>query len=506
VVSASGGVVFACAGSALVGCASNAQQSGYVQGPPAVPPGIVAPPPAATQVGQPLPQGWAWPVNAQTVLSGVAALATYRPINLNVLQANRGKKCAPVEVAPNIWITPLCTKLPHMSTSAKVQRRALPTANAATPDSFDLRTYQLDGPIKDQQQAGVCWSFAISTLMDNGLRRAGLSDVLAPLHIIADDEFDLLYDQGTGRPLVLETSWPYDPKKACELDTNPGDVWCESSYGVKENSWQSDPVTTSERSRAEASGVYRILTMHSLASSPGDPNEVANAIAQGQAVYGGFGIDQNVWSASHPGAVIPDWNDDGQGGHAISLVGYRTVGGAKQFLVHNSWGTSWGDGGYAWISENMIRQRMEDAFVISIGTASGQALPPRTIGTPNPPTPNPPTPNPPTPNPPTPNPPTPTPPPVASVFPFPFPFPFPTPIPAPPGTPCPNGQTRDALLGVCAPTCANGSAPIAGICTPAALPAPPSRCPAGQIADVLTAQCGPACPNGAPRAAGFCLP
>ena len=32
--------------------------------------------------------------------------------------------------------------------------------------------------------------------------------------------------------------------------------------------------------------------------------------------------------------------------HAVQLVGYGTEGGADYFLVRNSWGASWGEGGY----------------------------------------------------------------------------------------------------------------------------------------------------------------
>lgn len=39
------------------------------------------------------------------------------------------------------------------------------------------------------------------------------------------------------------------------------------------------------------------------------------------------------------------WNDDYQGGHAISIVGYDKKG----FIIRNSWGTSYGEDGYSTI-------------------------------------------------------------------------------------------------------------------------------------------------------------
>ena len=43
--------------------------------------------------------------------------------------------------------------------------------------------------------------------------------------------------------------------------------------------------------------------------------------------------------------------DTVRGGHAISIVGYRTDG---RFIVRNSWGTSWGDKGFGYLQPDYI--------------------------------------------------------------------------------------------------------------------------------------------------------
>ncbi len=53
--------------------------------------------------------------------------------------------------------------------------------------------------------------------------------------------------------------------------------------------------------------------------------------------------------------------DTVRGGHAVALVGYT----ADRFIVRNSWGTSWGDRGYAYASLAYAR----DAFVEAYGVA-----------------------------------------------------------------------------------------------------------------------------------------
>jgi C1A family cysteine protease len=449
-----------------------------------------------------LPAGWAWPVNPQAIALGLSQ-EVYRPVNVQALQSLAGRgPCAPVEVAPSVWITPFCGKLPSLSFSPKASSPpAAAAANTPIASGVDLRALGLDGPVKDQQQAGVCWSFAISTLMDNALRRAGRSDVMAPLHIIADDEFQLLFDKGSGKPLVLESAWAYDPHKACKLDENSGDrSYCQQAYNIQSGSWKSDPTLVVERTRAESSGVYRIMTFHPLSHSPAKPDEIARVLATGQAVYVGFDIDTKSWSSARQGAgaVLPDWTPDGSGGHAVALVGYRTAGNARQFLVHNSWGKGWGDGGYAWVSETMVRDRIHEAFTVTVGDSNGALATPTPTPIPTPiPTPTPT--------------PTPTPGPVATTGQFPFPLPFPAPGPASGGqaSACPTNAVRDLLLGTCVAPCAGGVAPVAGICPVLSAPAAPnaasSACAAGSSHDVVTAVCEPTCPSGRPRAAGVCF-
>jgi hypothetical protein len=331
----------------------------------------ITPPPA---IGSPLPAGWAWPINPQAVALGLSQ-EIYRPVNVQALQSLAGKgPCSPVEVAPSVWITPFCGKLPDLAFSPKAGTPAAASAPAALASSVDFRALGIDGPIKDQQQAGVCWSFAISTLMDNALRRAGRQDVLAPLHIIADDEFQLLFEKGAGKPLVLEPSWAYDPHKACKLDDNSGDTsYCQQAYNIQVGSWKSDPALSAERAKAEASGVYRIMTFHPLKHGPADPDEIARVLGTGQAIYAGFDIDTKSWSSDsrQNGGVLADWQPDGSGGHAVALVGYRSTASGRQFLVHNSWGKGWGDGGYGWVSEAMVKARIREAFTVTVGDSNG---------------------------------------------------------------------------------------------------------------------------------------
>ena len=50
--------------------------------------------------------------------------------------------------------------------------------------------------------------------------------------------------------------------------------------------------------------------------------------------------------------------DTGRGGHAACLVGYT----ASRFIVRNSWGTAWGDGGFAYASDAYAAAAFTEAY------------------------------------------------------------------------------------------------------------------------------------------------
>jgi hypothetical protein len=52
------------------------------------------------------------------------------------------------------------------------------------------------------------------------------------------------------------------------------------------------------------------------------------------------------------------------------MSGYRKLANGKhQFLIHNSWGESWADHGYAWVSEAMVQQYMRYAYKVTLDGA-----------------------------------------------------------------------------------------------------------------------------------------
>lgn len=52
--------------------------------------------------------------------------------------------------------------------------------------------------------------------------------------------------------------------------------------------------------------------------------------------------------------MLPPGSNGGTAGHAFVVVGYDDS--RELFRVKNSWGTAWADGGYAWVSYDLVRR------------------------------------------------------------------------------------------------------------------------------------------------------
>lgn len=237
----------------------------------------------------------------------------------------------------------------------------VPVLRGPLPPAADLRALGLDGRIKDQERVGACSYFAVSTVLENALRRAGIRDEISPMHVISSNAWDDLFARPSTRYLAPEPVLPYEPRAACQLGPRADEGECSAKYGVTYGSWRSNPGLAGAVARADAQGAYAGVFADRLS---GDPDEIAGEIARGRAVYAAFDIDGDAWSSSSvAGGTIPE-HPHGSGGHAVVLVAYQTTPGGRFFLVHNSWGTDWGQGGYAWLSEANLRRNFSSAFLL----------------------------------------------------------------------------------------------------------------------------------------------
>ncbi|MFI5042970.1 MAG: C1 family peptidase, partial [Acidimicrobiales bacterium] len=247
---------------------------------------------------------------------------------------------------------------------------------APPPDAVDHRQDGTEGPIKDQGDVGSCTSFSLSSAMDNGIRRQNKGDTMSSLHIWSHYAFPNMSRAGEGnlnKAIADWAVWPYDPSVACELDQSGGEEPCGPySPPVTQGGASSDPAIQASEKTAEAAGQWKVTEYDAV---PTDPDSIAALLATGSDVWFSMEIGNSWMNPS--GDTIADWDQNSiDGGHAVLLSGYRHKNGQRQFLIHNSWGPTWADNGYAYISESMLKQFIKSAYKVVVANASAPPPPP----------------------------------------------------------------------------------------------------------------------------------
>ncbi len=246
------------------------------------------------------------------------------------------------------------------------------------PDLVDHRLNGTEGPVKDQGAVGACTAFALSSVIDNSLRRAKLNITTAPQHLWSRYGIPTMEDAASAnlnRGITTHETLPYSGKEACKLMRDTTDD-CGEAYGVRPNTAQSDPALQAKLRTADGNAVHRAVAFEELEVNPPNIDEIVATLASGADLWAAFNVNSAAWvSSAMQNYVIRDWMF-ADGGHAVAISGYRKVNGSYQFLVHNSWGTSWGDGGYAWVNQSMVQRWLHLAY--KIRTDVDATTPPKT--------------------------------------------------------------------------------------------------------------------------------
>lgn len=197
----------------------------------------------------------------------------------------------------------------------------------------DLRT--LFGEARDQGERTTCLAFAASDA--HAALRAGwkpLSCEYAFYHAQRrggrgptvgarlPDMLDALRDDGQPR----EENWPY-------LDAPPVDL----------QKW---------RPPADVGDVYRRLG----AARPNSFDEIIRSLDGGAPILVLMYLSMSFYIGGVDGVIMPAAGEDPDYTlrHAVIAVGHGEIGGERAILVRNSWGTAWGDQGYAWLIESYL--------------------------------------------------------------------------------------------------------------------------------------------------------
>lgn len=217
------------------------------------------------------------------------------------------------------------------------------------PPTTDLRAWC--SPVEDQGHLNSCTANAGVGMVEYFERRAFNKHIDASRLFLYKTSRNLLHLSGdngaylrtTMGALVLfgvppEEYWPYD---AGEVDTEPP-AFC---YSFAQN--------------YNAIQYYRLDQPGITASKLLE--EIKKRLASGLPSMFGFTVYSSIAQAETTGKIpYPTEGEKVEGGHAVMAVGYddkmkikNQNAGSKAttgaFLIRNSWGADWGEGGYCWL-------------------------------------------------------------------------------------------------------------------------------------------------------------
>lgn len=224
----------------------------------------------------------------------------------------------------------------YFNARAKFKARRLAPRS---PSRVDLRTTGFLPSVVDQYDLGSCTANAIASAYGYEQRRQGL-EAYDPSRLFIyygerDLEGTISYDDGAfirdGMKVINklgapdERLWPYNI----------------SQFAVKPPKAAFDD------------GLKHQAVSYAAVQTVGVQVHVKQALATQTPVVAGFTVYSWFEDIGPSGvATIPTSMGNILGGHAILIVGYETLrshGGRVYAIIRNSWGSSWGDGGYCYV-------------------------------------------------------------------------------------------------------------------------------------------------------------
>lgn len=237
-----------------------------------------------------------------------------------------------------------------------VVRAAL--AATSLPDSVDLAAFE--PPVFDQGQTGSCTAHATTAGVATSFSAGG-----KPLGFVPS--MDLLYKATRAYERALATPVGSPLPALRDSGAELADVYTVlGRYGVKA---MAEALTSDGRfsdcevatvndepdvSALIASGQKLVVGPYGVDPSTANVSDVLAAAIVAKIPLGTAEFVDTAFEQLQAGQVAgaPNQSDPNGGGHATLLTGYRPnpSGVGRQFKLRNSWGASWCDEGYVWVS------------------------------------------------------------------------------------------------------------------------------------------------------------
>lgn len=206
------------------------------------------------------------------------------------------------------------------------------------PDSIDWRAKGKIPAVRDQAQCGSCYTFSVLAAVEGRLLIAGSK--------YNSNNVDLSEQQLVDCSTVVGN-------EGCNggaLDETFGYV---KDYGVMREA--DYPYTAKEQKCAYAKSNIAVKTTGYKDVAFGSESGLKNAAAEGpvSVAIDASGIKFQLYKK---GVYDNEKCSSVNLNHGVAVVGYGNESGKDYWIVRNSWGTSWGNGGYILMSRNKNNQ------------------------------------------------------------------------------------------------------------------------------------------------------
>lgn len=229
----------------------------------------------------------------------------------------------------------------------------------SAPDSFDWRSSGVITSVKDQGQCGSCWAFSAVAAMEGAFNNANKDNMPSACTATCNgkaccsfSEQELVDCVNGGSDNCDEGGEMHDG--VMEIINNQANaINLESDYPYTSGSGTSRGVCHSKPSSALPTGFKGYTTV-----DPGNEDALKEASYQMTILSIGIDASQSSFQFYDSGVYNEPscHNKADELDHGVSIVGYGSESGNDYWMVRNSWGSSWGDGGYIKMSRNKDNQ------------------------------------------------------------------------------------------------------------------------------------------------------
>lgn len=200
------------------------------------------------------------------------------------------------------------------------------------PASFDLRTTGALTSVKQQGSCGACWTFASLASLESRLR------------MLTSSTYDLSENN-------IKECHGFE-----SAPCNGGNIDMAAAYMARKTGpylESSDPYSTTEQKICVA-GLSEVAYIANVVYLPNTATVIKQALMDYGALYTNMRWEDAAYTTSNKTYYFADTSAAKTTNHAVTLVGWDdakvTAGGTGAWIIKNSWGSSWAEGGYFYIS------------------------------------------------------------------------------------------------------------------------------------------------------------